>query len=180
MKKTIILTATGILLLPAIILIIKFSKTEKPKVNTDFLRIHIRANSNSDVDQNVKFKVKEKIVEYLTPLVLDCESQKESKNIIKNNLNKICEIANTTLKQNGFDYTANADIRTEEFPTRSYETITLPHGNYEALILELGSGSGDNWWCVMFPPLCFVESENSGNNKPVYKSKIWEIIKKYC
>ena len=80
------------------------------------------------------------------------------------------------LARNGFDYAARAEVRTEEFPTRVYGDYTLPAGTYTALIVELGSGKGDNWWCVVYPPLCFAGS-SQGN--VVYKSKIAEIIENW-
>ena len=178
MKKYFILTILGIVLIAAFVVATKNNKIEETRANPDFLRIHIRANSNNEEDQNVKLKVKEKVVEFLSPKLASCTTQQESKAVAIKHLNEITEIANKTLKENGFNYSCNAQIRAEEFPTRSYGNITLENGVYDALILELGSGSGNNWWCVMFPPLCFIGEENENSNI-VYKSKIWDIIKKY-
>ena len=178
MKKYIFLFIVGIALISVITIVFITKNTSTASAaNPDFLRIHIRANSNNEDDQNVKYKVKEKIVEYLSPLIINCKTQKEALSVAKENLSKICKIANNTLKENGFFYTCKAELRTENFPTRSYGNLTLENGCYEALILELGSGSGDNWWCVMFPPLCFVGSEEQGSVH--YESKIWNNLKKY-
>ena len=83
--------------------------------------------------------------------------------------------ADKILREHGFTYGARASLRQEEFPTRVYEDITLSAGVYDALILELGTGEGDNWWCVVYPPLCFA----GGNGNVVYKSKIAEIIRNF-
>ena len=88
----------------------------------------------------------------------------------------ISALATDFLKQNGFDYSAKAKVNNEYFPTRSYETLTLEDGFYDALIVELGSGTGDNWWCVIYPPLCFSENTNSSDVK--YSSIIAELIKR--
>lgn len=141
--------------------------------NTTFLRIHIRANSNAEQDQNVKYQVKERIVNHLTPLLTQGKTLEKAKIIVQNNLQIITTIAEECLKENGFNYGASASVKEELFPTRVYEDLTLQTGLYDALIVNLGQGSGDNWWCVVYPPLCFASGE--GNNV-VYKSKLMEII----
>ncbi|MBE7085047.1 MAG: hypothetical protein E7368_03225 [Clostridiales bacterium] len=141
---------------------------------TEYLRIHIRADSNEHEAQAVKYLVKEEVVDYLTPLVAQYESMEEAYYGVADNLIKIEERASEVLKRNGFSYGAKASVRRENFPTRVYEGYTLPAGEYTALIIELGSGKGDNWWCVVYPPLCFTATK--GENV-VYKSKIVEIIK---
>lgn len=142
---------------------------------TQYLRIHIRANSNSDEDQSVKYKVKDEIVEALIPLLADVESFDEAKSIVSQNFGYIEEVADKILSDNGFNYTSNASIKNEYFPTRSYDEITLEEGYYDALILNLGSGDGDNWWCIVFPAFCFTQTKKIDNIE--YISRIWEIIK---
>lgn len=146
----------------------------KENVNSEYLRIHIRANSNSEEDQNVKYKVKEGVVDALIPLICNAKSKEDATEIINKNMKYIEKVADEILKKEGFDYTSNGKIKNEEFPTRVYENLTLEEGYYDALILNLGSGKGDNWWCVVYPPLCFLSTNNSTNY--VYISKIWEII----
>ena len=145
------------------------------QVETEYLRIHIRANSNSEIDQSVKYQVKEQIVLYLTPILSTVTDKKDATNKLEKELSNIEKIADRTLSENGFTYTSKAMIKNEEFPLRVYEDITLESGYYDALILNLGDGKGDNWWCVVYPPLCFVKS-NAGY---IYKSKIKEIIEKF-
>ena len=143
---------------------------------SEYLRIHIRADSNDENAQAVKYLVRDGIVAYLTPLVAEYETKAAATAGIEKNLARIETAANEVLARNGFDYAARAEVRTEEFPTRVYGDYTLPAGTYTALIVELGSGKGDNWWCVVYPPLCFAGS-SQGN--VVYKSKIAEIIENW-
>ncbi|MBR2303105.1 MAG: stage II sporulation protein R [Clostridia bacterium] len=144
----------------------------------DCLRIHIRANSNEQVDQNVKYMVKDAVVEYLTPLLAEATDKSKAKQIVVANSKHICDVANTVLEKNGFDYKSSAKVTKETFPTRAYGDFVLEQGEYDALVVNLGSGSGDNWWCVVYPPLCFVGGEQTGGNL-VYKSKLQEIIQRY-
>lgn len=144
----------------------------------DYLRIHIRANSNDNIDQNVKYKVKDAFVSCLTPLLTDADTKQKAMRIILNNLNMLTTVANDVLKKNGFNYTANCSLKEENFPTRSYDGVTLPAGVYDALIVELGSASGNNWWCVVYPPMCFVDA-GSDSKSVVYVSKLVQIINNF-
>ena len=146
--------------------------------SNNVIRIHIRANSNSDVDQNVKLKVRDQIINYITPLIAKCSDSNDVKKILSNNLENIEEVADEVLLLNGFNYVSNAGINNEYFPSREYNGNIFPSDYYDALIINLGTGNGDNWWCVAYPPLCFV-GEDSNMNGVKYKSKILEIIEKY-
>jgi len=141
----------------------------------EYLRIHIRANSNLEIDQDIKYIIKDNIVDFLTPIISRCKTKEDFKNALNQNLLNIECISNKILAQNNFDYTASAKINNEYFPVRSYDNLTLENGYYDALIINLGSGKGDNWWCVVYPPLCFLNS----NADYVYKSRIKEFVKKY-
>ncbi len=141
----------------------------------EYLRIHIRANSNEEVDQAVKYLVRDSVVEFLTPLVAEYDDKEEAMLGLKENLRQVEEEANRVLEGQGFTYTTKAKLTTERFPTRAYGEYVLPAGAYSALVLELGEGSGDNWWCVVYPPLCFAGE----NTNVIYKSKIKEIIRRF-
>jgi stage II sporulation protein R len=141
----------------------------------EYLRLHIRAHSNADDDQWVKYQVKEDICAYLTPLVADYKTREQAVVGLEKNLRAIASVAEKTLAKKGFFYGAKAVLRRENFPTRVYENCALPAGEYLALIVELGEAKGDNWWCVVYPPLCFT----SGNGDTVYASKIAEIIRSW-
>lgn len=140
----------------------------------EYFRIHVRADSNDEDDQRVKYLVKDEIVNYLTPIICSGKDKKDAMRLITAHLEDIEKIADETLRENGFSYTSSACVKEEEFPLRVYEEVTLPSGVYDSLIVNLGSGKGDNWWCVIYPPLCFDGGENV-----IYKSRIAEIIKEF-
>lgn len=141
---------------------------------TDYLRIHIRANSNSAEDQRVKYMVKDAVVEALIPVLSEAQTKQQAEELIRQNFEYIEAVADAVLRSEGFDYTSSSRLDNEQFPTRTYQDITLAAGNYDAVIIDLGSGEGDNWWCLVYPAFCFTKSQNSTNY--VYISKIWEII----
>ena len=142
----------------------------------DVIRIHIRAHSNSVEDQEVKLKVRDSVVDYITPLLLNAIDVIEVKDILLDNITNIEHVADAVPEKEGYSYTSSASINREYFPTRVYGEYSFPADYYEALIINLGSGTGDNWWCVAYPPLCFV---GDGEGDVVYKSKILEIIERY-
>lgn len=142
--------------------------------SVEYLRIHIRANSNDAIDQNVKYQVKSAIVDYLTPIVANSYSKEQAIEKINDNKKELEKVANSVLKNAGLYYQARVAVRNELFPTRVYGDFTLEEGFYDALIVELGKAKGDNWWCVVYPPLCFTGTENIK-----YKSKILEIINSF-
>lgn len=146
--------------------------------NADFLRLHIRANSNNEADQNVKFLVKTEVLNYINSDSANFTSKENIEKYFAQNKNKIESYINKVLKDNNFSYKSNVKLKNEYFPTRTYNNVTLNSGFYDAIIIELGSGEGNNWWCVAYPPLCFMyESSNFGNI--TYKSKLYEIINKF-
>lgn len=146
------------------------------KTENEYLRLHIRANSNSEQDQTVKLLVRDAVIEHLTPLLTKANTVNDAKRIISNELTEIEILGTQILRNNGFTYGVKAELRRENFPAKSYGDLVLESGVYDAIIIELGSGTGDNWWCVAFPPLCFV-GEGSGDIK--YKSLLMEIIEKW-
>ena len=155
--------------------LVKFLGNDTKEADTEFLRIHVRANSNSQTDQNVKYIVKDEVVRFITPYAAQCTDKGKAIEVISSILPQIEEVCDRVLKANGFSYKSKASVRAEEFPTRVYGDLTLESGIYDALIIELGSGTGDNWWCVIYPPLCFT----SGTADVKYRSAIWDIINKF-
>lgn len=141
----------------------------------DYLRIHVRANSNEQIDQSVKYKVKDEVVKFITPYVAECVDKDTAIKVMGSILKEIEDVCDRTLRDNGFTYKSKAQVRAEEFPTRIYGDLTLEAGVYDALIIELGSGTGDNWWCVIYPPLCFTAATTDVE----YRSVIWDIINKF-
>jgi len=121
------------------------------------LRLHILANSNSVFDQELKLKVRDEIVNYLTPLLKNSSNLTETKKIISYNIDSINTIAQTVVSKYS-NYKTSISLASSNFPTKQYGNISFPAGNYEALKITIGEGEGNNWWCVMFPPLCFTNS----------------------
>ena len=142
-----------------------------------YLRIHIRANSNGEDDQAVKYRVRDRVVEVLTPVVAECETKAEAMQKISRALPAVERAARDALRAEGYAYGVHADVRREQFPTRVYEGATLPAGVYDALILELGAGAGDNWWCVVYPPLCFSGAAAGENVQ--FRSRLLDIIRDF-
>jgi stage II sporulation protein R len=131
------------------------------EVKDSLIRFHVIANSDNDDDQNLKIKVKNKVIEYLYPYLNDSKSLNESRQIIKDRMQEVKKLAEEVIKENNYKYPIQTELSRENFPEKSYGNITLPQGNYEAFRIIIGDGQGRNWWCVMFPPLCFVDESKA-------------------
>ncbi|MDF2883467.1 MAG: stage sporulation protein [Clostridiaceae bacterium] len=127
------------------------------ELSDKLIRFHIIANSDTVEDQALKLKIRDKVLAYISPKLSKSKSIDESRTIIKNNDNEIKKIAAQVVKSNGYNYSINSSFIRENFPIKTYGNITLPQGNYEAYKIMIGEAKGQNWWCVMFPPLCFVD-----------------------
>ncbi len=123
------------------------------------IRFHVLANSDSDEDQELKLKVRDEVIAYLQPKLKNSKDIKESEQIIKNEYENLEKISKQVIKENGYDYDVSISLTYSYFPTKQYSSVVLPHGEYKALKIIIGEGEGKNWWCVMFPPLCFVDEE---------------------
>ncbi|MDE6302041.1 MAG: stage II sporulation protein R [Clostridia bacterium] len=141
------------------------------------IRIHIRANSNGTSDQAVKLAVRDKITAYLENILSSCRTKSSAQSVLARESANLTRIADSTLTAHGFTYKSSIRMSNEYFPDRVYDGYEFPAGNYDAVVINLGSGSGDNWWCVAFPPLCFVPDSENGE-KVIYKSWIKEILDK--
>lgn len=168
MKKIVL-----ILSIISLVLVLVFC-TNGGESEKEYLRVHIRANSNESVDQAVKYKVRDAVVDALIPVLSEVETFTEALIVTEENFGLIKQTADKVLFENGFSYESNVRLAQEEFPTRAYGDLTLEAGIYDALIIELGSGEGNNWWCLVYPAFCFTSSKNSTNYE--YISKILEII----
>jgi len=120
-------------------------------------RLHVIANSNSEEDQNLKYKVRDKLIEYMNTLIPNCDNKNEVINIAKEHTEDFRQIALNTIISEGYNYDVQVEIGNFEFPTKNYGDISFPAGFYDALRVKIGKAEGKNWWCVMFPPLCFVD-----------------------
>ncbi|MCI2112184.1 MAG: stage II sporulation protein R [Ruminococcus sp.] len=170
--------------------------TECKEISDEVFRLHILANSDEDYDQELKLKVRDKVLLYTESLFEKAHSKEEAESLISENLQAICNTAQKEVKDNGYDYPVTAQITKMYFTTRTYESYTLPSGMYDALRITIGSGNGHNWWCVMYPSICILSEESQDeaaketfndnqydivkNEKYEYKFKIVEIFEKIC
>lgn len=120
-------------------------------------RLHVLANSDSNEDQSLKLKVRDKLLEYMNNICSDCSSKEEAINLAIEHQVDFKKIAEQTILENGYDYSVKININNFYFPTKNYGDISLPAGFYDALRVEIGEAKGKNWWCVMFPSLCFID-----------------------
>ena len=152
------------------LLCVEFHNTERD-LSQNLLRMHIIANSNSNTDQSTKLKVRDNILKEMGEELSSYNSASDAKISVLQNLNKIKSIAEKTLVQNGINDNVNVTLENTLFPQKTYNDITLPKGRYDALRVEIGEAKGQNWWCVMFPPLCFTE-DATGEMKEEDKDKL--------
>lgn len=134
----------------------KISKGYKDKL----IRFHVLANSDSYEDQELKLKVRDEIIKYLQPMLKQSKSLEQSEQIILSESENIKNIGENIIKENGYTYEVEVKLEYNNFPAKQYSNIVLPAGEYKALRILIGEAKGKNWWCVMFPPLCFVDENN--------------------
>ncbi len=127
----------------------------------NLIRFHVIANSDSDRDQALKRKVRDLIVKEMTPEFSEAKNLDQAREIAASHLEEIRSIAVEEVKDWGEDYPVSVQLGNFDFPVKSYGDLTLPAGNYEAVRVVIGDGQGANWWCVLFPPLCFVDVSRS-------------------
>ena len=171
-------------------------QAECADISDEVFRLHILANSDNEEDQNLKLKVRDRVLEYTETLFKNAGSKEEAESIISDNLQNISNVAYAEVIDNGYDYKVKAEITNMYFTTRYYENYTLPSGMYDALRITIGSGNGHNWWCVMYPSICISSEEEQDkkakevfdttqydivkNEKYQYKFKVVEIFEKFC
>ncbi len=162
-----------------------YFKNLQSSISKEVIRFHVLANSDSKEDQALKLKVKSGVIEILASKLDSSSSKEETKAFLKENLQNIKLKALEIIKENGYNYPVSVNIENSYFPTKIYGDISLPAGEYEALKIEIGNAKGQNWWCVMFPPLCFVDvsvKEIPKKDKDILKSVLtdeeYEIISK--
>ncbi len=182
-KLNFILILTILIFLYIVLLSFNYSQAISYNLSDSVFRLHIIANSDSSADQELKLKVRDNIIEYMNTLTSSSSDKKDVISMVNNHLDSFKEIALNTIKENGYNYDVNIEIGNFHFPTKSYGDISFPAGNYDALKIEIGDAIGQNWWCVLFPPLCFVNSstgvvpDDSKNTlKENINSESYEII----
>lgn len=140
-----------------LISISSYANTISQNLSDNFFRLHILANSDSKIDQELKLKVRDEIISFMESLSYSGLTKQEAINLTQENLENFKQIAKQTIESEGFDYSVNIEIGNYYFPTKIYGNISLPTGYYDALRIEIGNAQGQNWWCSLFPPLCFVD-----------------------
>lgn len=164
-KDKVLLSVTAI----AISLYMAFSCTyftaSAETVKEDIVRLHILANSDSSIDQEIKLKVRDALLETNASILNDDVTKENAKEHFQNSKGILLKTAEETLQKNGFNYDVKITLQEEYFNTRTYGNLTFPAGQYTALKVVLGEGKGKNWWCVMFPPLCVPAADGLGTNE---------------
>ena len=166
-----------IIVIVSIILIMNSTRASAKLIPDDAIRFRVIANSDSKYDQDIKMLVKEKVENELYTMLKNTRGIDNARQIIKENVGNINNIVNKTLVDNNYDKSYSVNYGMNYFPEKEYKGVKYNEGYYESLVIKLGEGKGKNWWCVLFPPLCLVEAEES--DKVEYKFFIKELIDKY-
>lgn len=151
-----------IILIFAAVLFMKNEENEEERIQksiaSHIIRLHVVANSDSEKDQQLKISVKDKIVAGLQEKLKDADNLNDARTIIRNETERIEQMAIEEMRKQGYDYIATASLGNSYFPIKKYGDLTFPAGEYEALRVQIGEAKGQNFWCVMYPTLCFVDS----------------------
>lgn len=147
--------------------IFSFAKTSD-EIRSDVLRLHVIANSDSSVDQNLKLRLRDHILQEGKDILDGSVNVENAVQKIEPRIGELEKSAESFVKSAGFDYKVKITLSEEYFTTRTYETVTLPAGKYLALRVVIGSGSGHNWWCVMFPPMCVPAADKKDEIENVF------------
>lgn len=142
-------------------------------IASDIIRFHVIANSDSNEDQTLKYIVKDALVKEISPYLRDAKDITEARLIVSGKLAEIKETAEVIVQQNHCNYPVTVSLAPCYFPLKVYGNYTFPPGTYEALRVQIGEAKGKNWWCVMFPPLCFVDETYSIVDKESEKQLIY-------
>jgi stage II sporulation protein R len=163
MKKLIVILS----LVLTLTFIVEFFPYRERKVYSELIRLHILANSGNEEDIALKYEVRDAVLKESENIFIKCETPLEARETMEETGSRIEKIANSVLESNGKTYRAKAIWGRETYPERTYDHITLPAGEYYSLRILLGEGTGENWWCVLFPPLCIGASAAEEEMKSV-------------
>ena len=152
-----LLTAAAAAFIWGVVSSYNYSERIQEGIADEVVRFHVLANSDSKEDQELKMTVKDEVVSWLEAK-MDCDSLEETKNFIRSHLTGIEEVAEETVRREGYSYPVQAALEWTDFPEKSYGDVTFPAGSYEALRIQIGEAKGHNWWCVLYPNLCFIDS----------------------
>lgn len=155
--------------------ICSFAKTSE-KIRSEVLRLHVIANSDTSVDQNLKLRLRDFILQEGKDIFDGSVNVGNAVKKLEPKLTELEEAANAFVRQKGFDYNVKITLSNEYFTTRTYESVTLPAGKYLALRAVIGSGQGHNWWCVMFPPMCVPAADEKEEIENVFTDKEIKLV----
>ena len=157
MKKAILIPTTILICLLTVFLFGELSAaTETAEAMNGVIRLHVRAADDSDEEQALKLKVRDRILARTGELLKGCEAPTQAKEILKNNLDLLEKEGQKVVSEEGSAHTVTVELKQEHFDYREYDGFFLPEGEYESLIVKIGAGEGKNWWCVVFPAACYV------------------------
>lgn len=145
-------------------------------IQDKIIRFHVLANSDTDEDQALKFKVRDRVIEVMSSKLIDCIDAEEAREIMLDSMDEVNAIATKVIEENGYSYTVRCEISRENFPDKMYGDMLFPQGEYEAFRILIGEANGQNWWCVMFPPLCFVDETKQAVNSEETKESLDNVI----
>ena len=183
MKKICVLAGILIsLVVTGIVVNAKQSQMQEDLAKEVF-RFHVLANSDSDEDQALKMQVKEAVIAYMQEEIPESDSVETTKEWARSHLDAIVNLAKAVIREEGYDYPVMAEVTTCDFPDKTYGDITFPSGRYEALRIEIGEANGQNWWCVLYPNLCFIDAvhavvpeEGKKDLKKVLQEDTYEMV----
>ncbi|MGL5087459.1 MAG: stage II sporulation protein R [Clostridium sp.] len=147
------------------------------EIENEIIRFHVLANSDTEEDQGLKLKVRDEVINRMAKKLSGCNNIDEAREILYSSTEEVKAIASDVIKKNGYNYSVTIELARENFPDKMYGDTLFPQGNYEAFRILIGEASGQNWWCVMFPPLCFVDETKQAINSKDTKESIEEVIK---
>lgn len=173
MKKVLIVLSV------LIIILVSNTTTDDLIIPDESIRVRVIANSNSATDQAIKKIVRDEISKEITVLLEDVTNIEDARQVIKDNIDAIDKRVKNVLLENNYNDKYAINYGYNFFPSKKYKGVVYKEGYYESVVVTLGNGDGNNWWCVLFPPLCLMETNQDNLDEVEYKSFIKEIIDKY-
>ena len=173
MKKTIF-----VILIIIISIFIYINVNAEVIIPNDAIRVRVVPNSNSVIDQNMKEKVKNYVSNYMTLKLDKVMDVNEARNIINDSIDELNQDIEKMFQDNGYDMDFTINFGENHFPDKAYKGVIYNEGDYESLVVYIGEAQGDNWWCVLFPPLCLLEADENDTGEVEYKTLVGEVIDK--
>lgn len=173
MKKTIF-----VILIIIISIFVYINVNAEVIIPNDAIRVRVVPNSNSVIDQNMKEKVKNYVSNYMTLKLDKVMDVNEARNIINDSIDELNQDIEKMFQDNGYDMDFTINFGENHFPDKAYKGIIYNEGDYESLVVYIGEARGDNWWCVLFPPLCLLEADENDTGEVEYKTLVGEVIDK--